>query len=226
MEVVSIPISSIAKRAEWQVRSGLDKGAVRRYQDAYIAGSNMPPVRLAKTENALFVIDGWHRLAAAGRAGLDMIDATIEAASSAEAAWLAAEANLCHGVPLKRGEHRKVFRAFIRAGKHRRGKNLIPYREIAKALHGVRAHTTIRNWMREDFPTIAEAYGPAEPHGNPGADATWAIPSTSDLSAALEHLHSLAAIRDALPTAQREALTGAIRYRLGPEWETPEPKDF
>jgi hypothetical protein len=60
-----------------------------------------------------------------------------------------------NGLPLRRNEIRAVFRAYVRAGQHRkRGKRVKSSREIAADLNGLRSHATILNWMGQDFPRI------------------------------------------------------------------------
>jgi hypothetical protein len=91
--------------------------------------------------------------------------AEVIEASDEEARWISARSNLAHGEPLKAKEHREVFRAYVKAGhcfhKGKQGKQRRPKssREIAADLHGLRSHTTIVHWMREDFPSIWKAMG-------------------------------------------------------------------
>lgn len=48
-----------------------------------------------------------------------------------------------------------MFRAYVKARQHLAGRHRFKsYREISKEL-GFAQHTTIRNWMRRDFPKIA-----------------------------------------------------------------------
>jgi hypothetical protein len=85
-----------------------------------------------------------------------------EAASEAEARWRAAEANLCHGAPLKTRELRGAFNAYVRAGKHRlarRKGQFKSYRDIAAEFGGRVPHSTVYTWMRKDFPSVAQAMG-------------------------------------------------------------------
>lgn len=221
MEPVSIPLSRIATREDWQVRSRLDKGAMARYDAAYRSGVAMAPIWLSPVGEALFVLDGWHRLTAANRAGLTHIDAIVIDTTPEGAAWKAAQANMAHGVPLKKAEYRKVFRALVQSGEYKSGRKNLSYRAISQKLNGMVAHTTVRNWMQEDFPKIASQYGDPEPHGNTGAEPTWTI-GNSPLSIALDHLQSLAAIRDALSPDDQQLLDEAMRDRLGADWEEAE----
>ena len=81
---------------------------------------------------------------------------------------MAAEANLTHGLPLKSAAKKEVFRAFVRAGKHRKGRaGVKSSRDIAAALQGIITHQTVLEYMRRDFPAIhAKMRGSEEsPHG-------------------------------------------------------------
>ena len=64
-----------------------------------------------------------------------------------------------HGLPLAK-EYRRKFQAFVRARKHHRvDGSLKSYPEIALEIGGARGYTTIRNWMRQDFPSVFRAMG-------------------------------------------------------------------
>jgi hypothetical protein len=83
---------------------------------------------------------------------------TIPNGCQREAEWLAANGNTEHASPLKAKEYRRIFQAFVGAQKHHRvDGSLKSYREIAAAIGGARGYTTIRNWMRQDFPSVFQA---------------------------------------------------------------------
>lgn len=110
------------------------------------------------------LIVGFHRVAAAQRAGRAWLMAEVVEATDAEARWISAQSNLTHGEPLKSKEHREVFRAYVRADqcwhRNKQGKQrLKSSREIAADLHGLRSHTTIVAWMRQDFPKLWKQMG-------------------------------------------------------------------
>lgn len=112
------------------------------------------------------LVDGWHRVSAYERCGIESIEARFIVATASEAKWLAAHANLTHGLPLKPREVRTAFRAFIRARRHllpvnRKGDRqcIHSYRDIARVFGGFVTHHTIRNWMIRDFPKIASRMG-------------------------------------------------------------------
>jgi hypothetical protein len=85
---------------------------------------------------------------------------TIPNGCQREAEWLAANGNTEHASPLKAKEYRRIFQAFVGAQKHHRvDGSLKSYREIAAEIGGARGYTTIRNWMRQDFPSVFRAMG-------------------------------------------------------------------
>jgi hypothetical protein len=155
-----LQIDSILRDPSFQVRRRLDQGTVERYANTYRAGVDMPPVQVGRIKGTLVLLDGWHRLAALDQIGRNYVQACVRDMGEREAAWIAASANLAHGLPLKSSEIRAVFRQYILARKHiNKDGSLRSYREIAADLGGMRSYSTIRNWMRDDFPRIFEKYG-------------------------------------------------------------------
>ena len=85
---------------------------------------------------------------------------TIPHRCQREAEWLAANLNTEHGSPPKAKEYRRIFQAFVGARKHYRADgSLKSYREIAAEIGGARGYTTIRNWVKQDFPSVFQAKG-------------------------------------------------------------------
>lgn len=157
-----VNLSDILQHPEFQIRRDVepDPATVRRYATAYKAGEELPPVTLVRHNGALVLADGWHRVAALRSIDQHQVSAVVlPAARLEEVRWIGAEKNLTHGRPLKASEFAEVFKAYIRARRHRDGKRFKSYREIAAELHNVKSHNTIRNWMRRYFPRIAGAMG-------------------------------------------------------------------
>lgn len=162
-----VAITDLVRDPDYQVRGRLDDATISRYANALAEGCNMPPIRVADVEGSLIVVDGWHRLAAYDRLGTWTVDAIITEATAGEAGWMAAVANLTHGLPLSNAEIRRAFQALIKARQHiakptqgamMRG-TLLSYRDLAQLLGGLVRHTTIRGWMMKDFPGIARRMG-------------------------------------------------------------------
>lgn len=213
----------------FQVRHKLDGGTIDRYMGAYLSQCLMPPVAAALLPGgALVLIDGWHRVEALRRLGRETVEATIQEASEREARWLAARANLTHGLPLKGSELRKVFRAYVTTRQHYDNEGYLKsYRDIAQDLGGARSHVTIRAWMMKDFPKVARLYGQERGQGAEGAPA-------GELGATLldtaRHAidQALAASRGITDPADRGELIAEAealleRLKAGGEWTPWQP---
>lgn len=161
--ISEVGVDWILRDSNFQVRSKLDPETIRRYASVYASGGEMPPVKVAQIGDAYVLVDGWHRVAALERIGKGTVKAVIVQATKKEALWMAAEANLQNGLPLKSSEIRYAFRNYIRSKQYADGKrNLKSFRQIAMEIGGLRHYTTIRNWMREDFPKLAARYSGEE----------------------------------------------------------------
>jgi len=126
-------------------------------------GAIFPPLAAMQLGPKLFLTDGFHRAEAMKLNHETSANVMVlPGGSIEEARCQAGLANLSHGRPLKAKEIREVFRAFVRAGRHRQKGRKGPfksYREIATELGGRVAHSTIRNWMRRYFRTTWVAMG-------------------------------------------------------------------
>ncbi len=232
---VRVAIADLHRDSRFQIRHRMEPATVDRYAKALAAGRSFPPVRAALVGGVLVLVDGWHRLAAHQAIGATHVEATITEASAEEARWLAAEANLAHGLPLKTRELPDAFRAFVKAGRYRATDRpggrprLLSYREIAKALGPV-AHTTVRNWMQKDFPKIAKEYGGEAGllEGPPPRED----PEDHFAKAARDLIRqAVTAARGVRDPDRRGAIIGAAEEALrelrdGGAWKLPLPEEF
>ena len=154
--VQRIALKDILRDPFLQVRDQVNPQVVRKYSEAMKAGADFPPIKLARVNGSLYLVDGWHRFSAATDNGHYLIWAEVSDMTFDQVRWEAAKANSQHGLPLKTKEYRKVFRAFIESGQHKCGKKVMPYREIAS--HIGKTYSTIRNWMRADYPKLYARY--------------------------------------------------------------------
>lgn len=213
----TVPLDDIIKHAPWQVRAKLDDKAIMRYADMTRAGRVPPPIKVARVKGKLYLVDGWHRMAAGalqvsrGLGSGQEVTALVADMTQAEALWEAAQANMGHGVPLKAKDLHAVFKAFVRAKKHVKPNGvLMSYREIAP--HIGKPHTTIRHWMLRYFPAVAAQMGGAE-NGNPEASQPpMPDPVEEHKAQALEGLLNLTQRLDLLtPEARWEVLRNLTR---------------
>jgi hypothetical protein len=155
-KALQVSIRDIVRREEWQVRGAISDRTVRQYATAMSNEAVFPPVRLARVNGALVLIDGWHRLAALERLQSKYVRATVEDMTEEQARWEAAKANTTHGLALKPPEKLQVFKAYVQTGQHRAGRKFRTYREIAADLNGIADKSTIQRWMRSNFPGVAD----------------------------------------------------------------------
>jgi hypothetical protein len=234
-EPIEVSLSDLICDERSQIRKRTDPATVKRYADAMRAGARLPPISIAVVDGAPFLIDGWHRVAAAKSIGLEEIPATVLDAPPEQHAWLAARENLKNGLPLRRGEDRAVFRAYVHARQHKkRGGRLKSSREIAADLNGIRSHVTILKWMGQDFPKIrAQMRWEADHVGTQAADEPNAAHNHESYMIAetlghLEEARKLSrGIKDPLRRgemiAEAEAIVAAMKAQ-GP-WTPPEPEE-
>jgi hypothetical protein len=190
-----ISLDQVVMDDSLQVRSKLDHPTIVKYAEQMAADVDFPPVKIARIADKLFLVDGWHRISAARRNNSVDILAVISDMSREEALWAAAQANLTHGLPIKKGERREVFRAYVRAGQHKRGLKLKSYRDIASELGGLAGHTTLRGWMQKDFRKIFNSMGGPEGQRNPDAGPPKVDPDLAyrrQAKEALEHVLNFA----------------------------------
>ena len=149
-----VPLDAIIKHKPFQIRKRLDAGAVRRYREMTTAGRVAPLIKVALIRGAHYLLDGWHRMeAGALTTAADDVLALVAEMTDRQARWVAADANTGHGVPLKAAEMRGLLGAFIRSRQHKKPNGtLMSYREMGEAVG--KPHTTIRNWVKQDFPKL------------------------------------------------------------------------
>ena len=225
----TVRIADLLRDRRYQVRHGLDRATVSRYAAAMASGSGFPPVTVALVDGVPVLVDGWHRVEALQGIDRHDVEAVIVPATEQEAVWMAAKANITHGLPLRKAELRKVFQAYIRSQQHRKGRGIKSYREMAKELSGV-THNTVRNWMQKDFPKIARAMG------GPDADYPGGLrdvkPKGGFAATTYDSLNTaLAASRGVKDPAERsriiaEAERITAEMKAGGPWEPLEEPDF
>ncbi|WP_042117737.1 hypothetical protein [Rhizobium etli] len=165
-ETVVLELAALVMLQENQIREKTDRHTVRRYAEQMAGGAKFPPVKVTLTDptnetKGYTLVDGWHRVEATKVNGGGTIVADVVAARPEEIAWFAVVANRAHGLQLKltREVRRGVFRAYVRAGKHRtgRGRKVKAVSEMAQDLTGIVSRRQIPSWMAADFPAIYKA---------------------------------------------------------------------
>lgn len=125
-EPVRLPLNELVLMPELSPRARLCEETVIRYMESF---DSLPPVRVQRSSRV--VIDGYHRVEAAVRLGLEMVPALEEAVDDEELRLLAGLANVEHGQPLTRTERNQLAVALVR--------NYGKLREEAARLLGISA---------------------------------------------------------------------------------------
>lgn len=164
---------------------------------AFKARAEIEPVTVAMLEGRWTLIDGLHRYEAFMRArnpdsetGDRIAVISIgQLKDTHEARWRAGQMNWKGKRPLNGREKREVFRRYVNACQHRKeGKPRGPfktYENMATELPGL-SKSTLHNWMRADFPSVASAMGrDADKGGNAGGHRDWRAEALTSKAARL-----------------------------------------
>lgn len=93
-----------------QGRVKLDTNQFETYAEAMRDGAQFPPITVVHVTDTdhYYVVDGWHRVAAARDAGLEDIDATVSEGTYQEAFLTALGANATHGLPRTNADKNRI----------------------------------------------------------------------------------------------------------------------
>lgn len=161
--LIEVPVDAVVLDETMQIRKRTIPNTVENYAASIKAGSPFPPITLACIEGVLVLVDGWHRFYARKSLGEAKVRAFVSVMSYEEARQASALANLANGVPLRPSEVKDAFHTFMQTYGYRVGYSWLSYREIAKKF-GVH-YTTIRNWMKKDYPRLFKRYQQDEVKG-------------------------------------------------------------
>jgi hypothetical protein len=141
-QVRNIPISSIRKDGQTQHRVAIDPALVAEYAERMQNGDVFPPVRVWWDRNEYWLSDGFHRAAAAEKAGCIEIAAEIRTGSVNDAQWDSFSANSCHGKRWSGPEGQQVIQLALAHP----NATLLSNVDIAKYLHV--SEKAIRRWRK------------------------------------------------------------------------------
>jgi ParB-like chromosome segregation protein Spo0J len=124
-----VPLADLTLDADLQPRVVVDEAVVEEYREQLADGAVFPPVTVYRVENLLLLVDGWHRVAAARRAGLLEVEAEVRVGTREDAILAACGANAHHGLRRTNADKRRSVHAVLRT-EWARGKSC---REVARA---------------------------------------------------------------------------------------------
>jgi ParB-like chromosome segregation protein Spo0J len=97
-EYKKVLLSKITQDKELQPRQSLTTEAVDEYMESMTEGATLPPVLVVFDGKTYWLCDGFHRVAASKKMGAKDIECEVVKGTRQDAMWLAAAANLKHGV--------------------------------------------------------------------------------------------------------------------------------
>lgn len=111
---VVLSVADIRLDGGTQQRYCLSPGALDEYTDHLKAGGDLPPVQVLHDGEAYWMVDGFHRIEAHVRAGLDAIFAFVETGTQREAILKSVAANQNHGVRRTNFDKRNAVMTLIK----------------------------------------------------------------------------------------------------------------
>lgn len=157
-----IELRQIRMEDRVQVRTGgLDEDTIEAYAiDMTAHGFDpFPPIVLFDDGSAYWLAAGFHRIAAARRAGLSSVKANVYEGSVSDAYWFALTDNLTNGLPMSKADKKEALKRLLGLGSVPlpEGEPVPSYRELAGTLKV--SHPTISAWVKEIQDEAAEAGG-------------------------------------------------------------------
>ncbi len=104
----TISLDEIILDTGTQVRAEMALGVVAEYAELLVAGVTLPPVTVFKTPKRHVLVDGFHRVAAARKAGLAAIQAEVHEGTVIDAVAYALKANATHGLRRTNADKRQA----------------------------------------------------------------------------------------------------------------------
>ena len=143
-------LEDVRERPDFQVRAGgVSIPHVNFLARAMDSDGDLEPVKVAKVGRAHWLVDGFHRLAAARKLGWSHIAANVATMSLGEARGFALLANTKHGKGPGRADKARLFEQYLAQGKHLRADGVVKAsRVIGAELNHVWSHETIRRKLK------------------------------------------------------------------------------
>jgi hypothetical protein len=99
-----LPLATIRTDGGTQSREQLSEETVADYAEAMQAGAGFPPIVVFHDGSTPWLADGFHRLFAARKAGLNQLPADVRQGTRTDAIWYAIGANKANGQRPSRGD--------------------------------------------------------------------------------------------------------------------------
>lgn len=167
----NFPVENVRERQDYQVRAGgLSAQHVNALARAMDSDGDLEPIKIAKVGKAHYVVDGFHRLAAARKLRWSTISANVATMSAEEARDFALLSNTKHGKRLGRHDKARLFEQYLAQAKHLDADGVVKAsRVIQVELNHIYSHETIRTKLKAEGVEIdltVEYPGGYKPYGD------------------------------------------------------------
>ena len=111
----TVNLNCIKIDSNLQQRVKLDKSVIEEYAEAFINGATFPPITIwyCTDKNKTYLVDGFHRVKAAKKAGIDELPYTEKSGTYREAKFFSLGVNATHGLPRSNADKRKVVTTLL-----------------------------------------------------------------------------------------------------------------
>jgi hypothetical protein len=113
--VRAIKLEDISLDAGTQIRAGMREEVVSEYAERMLAGDQFPPVDVFFDGTAYYLVDGFHRVLAASRAKLSVIQCIVHPGNVSDAIWFAIGANRKNGLQRTAMDKRRAIETALGA---------------------------------------------------------------------------------------------------------------
>lgn len=107
-KVQQLKVKDITLDRDMQPRVSITQEAVDEYRERMEDGETFPPISVVKDGSTLYCVDGWHRVMAAKALKAKTIASVVTPGTRMDAIWVAAQANLRHGVRRTNADKRRA----------------------------------------------------------------------------------------------------------------------
>lgn len=130
MNTMNLPLDSIRTDTETQMRVAENSGTVGEYVEALERGCEFPAVTVFQVGDEYILVDGFHRMAAYRKRGLDTIQCIVKQGTLDDAREFACCANQDHGLRRTSADKRNAVERFFAIP----GRDVLTNSEVARRL--------------------------------------------------------------------------------------------
>jgi hypothetical protein len=116
----TLPLDKIRIDGDTQMRARMDDAVIVDYREALVGGAKFPPVVVFFDSEDHWLADGFYRVAAHKRAGLNAIEADVREGKLRDAKLYAAGANADHGLRRSNADKTRAVRMLLEDGQWRK----------------------------------------------------------------------------------------------------------